>query len=169
MNGFFKSLLIFETDSLFIYGKADTSEDSSVVEFALYTFITRYAVKVRRHQVISRSLLWWVCADEDSTIFETAESPSIELLRSEGCFLARFSPDFAGKNAISLTTRSATIPDWGITSIAGPCLIEIGMRSVGELMKLSAIRIDYTDCRFPITDLFCIHEAPEKDELVSGL
>ena len=28
-NGLFKSLLIFETDSLFIYGKADTSEDSS--------------------------------------------------------------------------------------------------------------------------------------------
>jgi hypothetical protein len=43
------------------------------------------------------------------------------------------------------------------------------MRSVGELMKLSAIRIDYTDCRFPITDLFCIHEAPEKDGPVSGL
>lgn len=49
MNGFFKSLLIFETDSLFIHGKTDASEDASFVEFALNTFIFRYAIKVRRH------------------------------------------------------------------------------------------------------------------------
>ena len=110
-----------------------------------------------------------ICADEDSAIFETAESPGIELLRSEGDFLARLCTNFAGENPISLTLGSATIPDWGITSIAGPCLIKVGMSSVGELMKLSAIRIDYTDYSFPITDLFCIHEAPEKDELVAGL
>ena len=49
MNGFFKSLLIFETDSLFIDGKTDASEDSSFVEFTLNTFIPWHAAKVRRH------------------------------------------------------------------------------------------------------------------------
>jgi len=168
-NGLLKSLLIFETDSLFIHGKTDASEDSSFVEFTLNTFIFRDAVKVRGHQVVARSLFRRICADEDSAIFETAESPGIELLRSEGDFLAGFCSNFAGEYPISLATGSATVPDWGITSVAGPGLVEVGMSSVCELMKLSAICIDDTDCGFPITDLFCIHKASEEDELVVGL
>ena len=168
-DGLLKSLLIFKTDSLFIYRKTDASQDSFFVEFTLNPFILWYALEVWRHQIVAWPLFRRICPDEDSAIFKTAESPGVKILWSERDFLAGLCSNFASEYPISLATGSATIPDWGVTSVAGPGLVEVGMSAVGELVKLTSIHIDDTNSGFPIANFFCIHEATKEDELVAGL
>ena len=70
---------------------------------------------------------------------------------------------------VSPTLRIFTVPDRSVFAVAGPGLVEVGLRGIGDLMKTRTVCIDDADRRFPHTDLRMILDASEKNQFVIRL
>ena len=120
-----------------------------------------------------KQLAWSNEIDRDYLILADGEITWKSAQDCDGLKRGRAEPplaaDPAGHHLVTTTGGNPAVPDRCVGAVAGPCLVEIGMRAVGQLLKASAVDIDGADGRLPFAHIRITFHPTEKHQLVSGL
>ena len=161
--------MVFETDFGLVDRQAQPIQVPGFCQVAFNLLENRLALELGGHKEVAPTLLGMSVVDQNSPIRQASVGPSVRALSSKGNLLPGFSSNLPRHNVVSPTLWVFTVPNRSVFAVAGPSLVEVGLRGIGDLMKTSAVCIDDADRRFPHTDLRMILDTSEKNQLVIRL